>query len=80
MRSHLEAVIKAFKKELAAVQAKIDAHLRAHCELNQLVARLTTIPGVGRLTATIALAELPVVRSDSDPRALSAWCGTRRRH
>lgn len=72
---HLQRVIAAMETELKAIDVAIKAHLAQHPELAAAVRRLTTVPGVGDLTAAVVVAELPPIRPDSDPRALSAWCG-----
>jgi transposase len=72
---HLQRVIRALESELAAIAKAIQAHLAKHPELAAAVRRLTTISGVGELTAAVVVSELPPIHPDSDPRALSAWCG-----
>lgn len=74
-QAHLARVLAALEAEIARVATAITDHLRAHPVLAENVRRLATVPGVGPLTASIVLAELPPISSDSDPRALSAWCG-----
>jgi transposase len=73
-RAYLQRLIAGFDAELARLAQAIAAHLAAHPVLAAAVRRLTTIPGVGELTATVCVAELPPIAQDSDPRALSAWC------
>lgn len=72
---HLQRVIAAMETELKAIARAIKVHLAKHPDLAAAVRRLTTVPGVGELTATVVVSELPPIRPDSDPRALSAWCG-----
>jgi transposase len=75
VRTYFEHLIAAFDAELVGVEQAIRTHLAAHPAQAEQVRRLTTVPGIGVRTATVVLAELPVITSESDPRALCAWCG-----
>lgn len=72
---HLKAVMIAIGRQLAALEKQLRTHLQAFPSLASQVQRLMTCKGVGFITAAIALAELPPVTAQSDPRALSAWAG-----
>lgn len=74
-RVHLQAVLHSVQSQLATLERAIKQHLRAHPALGEQVRRLMTCIGVGFTTAAVALAELPPVTPDSDPRALCAWAG-----
>jgi transposase len=74
-RAHLEAVQQALRQQLACLEREIAQHLRAHRALGESVRRLMTLKGVGRITAATAIAELPPITPQSDPRALCAWAG-----
>lgn len=74
-RQHLQAVLRAIIRQLAAVQGEIHAHLKAHPALGEQVRRLRTCKGIGLVTAAIAIAELPPIDHQSDPRAICAWTG-----
>lgn len=74
-RSHLTAVLKAIRTQLAALGREIAQHLRAHPAMHEDVRRLRTVKGVGLVTAAVTLAELPPITKDSDPRAICAWAG-----
>jgi transposase len=80
-QAHLQSVLHSVNQQLAAIAREVAAHLKAHPRLHQQVQRLMTVKGVGLLTAAIAVAELPPITPESDPRAISAWVGlTPRRH
>jgi transposase len=72
---HLQAVLTSVRTQLKAIWKEITAHLRKYPQLGDQVRRLRTVNGVGELTAAIAVAELPAVDEDTDPRALCAWAG-----
>lgn len=74
-RRHLDAVLRPLTRQLAAILREIRAHLLAHPGLGQQARRLMTCKGVGLVTAAVALAELPPITPQSDPRALCAWSG-----
>ncbi|MFZ5493954.1 MAG: IS110 family transposase [Verrucomicrobiota bacterium] len=74
-RQHLQALLTAARRELAALGRAIAAHLKAQVPLREQVRRLMTVQGVGLVTAATVLAELPPVTAQSDPRARSAWAG-----
>lgn len=76
-----EALIADFDRHLATLDEKIDQHLAAHAALAEQVERLCTVKGIGRRTATIAIAELPTIHAHTDARAICAWVGlTPKRH
>lgn len=76
-----KALLADLDRLIAEVEAKITEHVEAHAELLEQVKRLRTVKGVGWLTATIAIAELPPIGPDTDPRAICAWVGlTPKRH
>lgn len=71
----LQCTVDQLKRQIAEVDRQIALHLRAHASLNQQVQRLCTIDGVGLITAATAIAELPPITPQSDPRAIAAWVG-----
>jgi transposase len=73
--AHLRVIAQAIRQQLAAIGRQIAAHLRAHPALGEQARRLMTVKGIGLVTAAVALAELPPITADSDPRALCAWAG-----
>lgn len=73
--AHLRVVLHHVKTQLAAIEREIRAHVRAHPVLHEQVERLTTMKGVGPLTAAVLVAELPPITADTDPRTIAAWAG-----
>lgn len=71
----LQAALRALLAQVRSLERALAEHLRQHPNLGEQVRRLRTIKGVGPVTAAVAVAELPPVRPDSDPRALCAWAG-----
>ena len=59
VRRSLTAVIKALAKSLDAIEAAIAQHLAAQPETHALSASLQTIRGIGPVTATTLIADLP---------------------
>jgi len=74
-RPHLQAVLGSVTRQLGALARSIAEHLRAQPALAAQVRRLMTIKGIGLVTAAIAIAELPPITPESDPRAICAWAG-----
>ncbi|PSR21928.1 MAG: IS110 family transposase [Sulfobacillus acidophilus] len=67
------AHLAALDRTLAAVDAEVAERLRP---FGELLRRLQTIPGVGRRTAEVILAEIgPTVRAFRTASALAAWIG-----
>lgn len=80
-REHLDAVLDKIRSQLKAVARAINDHLAAHPILSEQVRRLMTLKGVGLITAATAVAELPPITPQSDPRTICGWAGlTPRRH
>jgi transposase len=74
-RPHLEAVLQSVRQQLLVIAQQIAGHLHAHPHLAAQVRRLTTLKGVGLITAATVLAEAPPVTPQTDPRAICAWAG-----
>lgn len=74
-RPHLQSLLRAARRELAAIGQAIAAHLKAHPTLAQQVRRLMSLKGLGLVTAAILVAELPPVTPQTDPRTIAAWAG-----
>jgi transposase len=72
---HLQRTVDQLKIQITKLEQHIRAHLRAHPALEEQVRRLCTIKGVGPTTAATAVAELPPINAQSDPRAIAAWVG-----
>jgi len=74
-RPFLQATLKALLHQIDRIKAALAELLRQQPGLDEQVRRLMTVKGIGWLTATITVAELPPVGPQSDPRALCAWAG-----
>lgn len=74
-RLHLQALLQAARRTVAALDRDIAAHLKAHAQLAERARRLMTLKGVGLVTAATVVAELPPITEQTDPRAISAWAG-----
>lgn len=72
---YLQTILAKIKEQLEQIVRSIKAHLRACPRLDQQVKRLMTIKGVGLVTAVVAIAELPPITEQTDPRAICAWAG-----
>jgi transposase len=70
-----EVVVKELKKAVGKLDRLINKHVDRHGELAELVRRLRTIPGVGRLTAVIILAELGDLRRYAASRQVASFAG-----
>jgi transposase len=75
VQPHLKAILASITEQIKALEKDLRNHLRKHCTLHAQVQRLTTVDGVGLITAAITVAELPPITAASDPRALAAWVG-----
>lgn len=74
-RPHLQTLLEAARRTLAAIGRDIARHLKKHPLLADKVRRLMTIKGVGLITAATAIAELPPITAETDPRTIAAWAG-----
>lgn len=76
----IQTSIRHLQDELAAIEAAIDAHLMAHPHLRQQQQLLDTIPGIGPLTASLLIAELPDMRRFQSASQLVAYAGLDPQH
>jgi transposase len=60
---------------LAPVIDRIDGELRLHAKADPRVKVLTTLPGVGRFTALMMLAEIGDISRFGNARKLASWAG-----
>ena len=74
-RPHLQALLQAAQRTLAALGRAITLQLKAHPTLGAQARRLMTLKGIGLITAAILVAELPPITATTDPRAIAAWAG-----
>jgi transposase len=73
--AHLQPLLQTLTAQLVKLGRDLTGHLRAHPQLHEQVQRLTTMKGVGLVTAATTVAELPPITAQSDPRSLCAWAG-----
>jgi transposase len=67
----LARIVRALEKESVTLQAQIQAHLHATPELDEDIAHLCQIPGIGERSAAWLAAEVP--RHLPNGRAAAAW-------
>lgn len=68
-------LIAGLRRAIVQVDRAINKHVAAHADLKQAVARLRTIPGVGRVTAVVILAELGDLRRFETSRQVTSFAG-----
>lgn len=71
----LKARIKLFDKHIAEIENEIDDYLKKDNQLNKRIRRITTPPGVGKITAVIALAETNGFELIRNRRQLASYAG-----
>lgn len=71
----LEAHIAFLDAQMAAIERDINDHLKGHPELRAQHDLLTSIPGIGSVTAVRILAEAGDLRRFEDARAVAAYAG-----
>jgi transposase len=74
VQAQIQAHLGWLRSRLDELNAQILAHVHAYPHLAETVALLTTIPGVGELTACRLVAEIDIDRFDS-PKQLVAFLG-----
>jgi transposase len=70
-----QRLVRDVQKALEKVEQAIVAHVQKHDDLNGIVTRLQTIPGVGFWTATVVLAELGDLARFARARQITAYAG-----
>ena len=75
VRASLEALIEVVAKQLEAVERAIKEHLAAHSELRTNLQLLTSIVGIGMITAAKLLAELGEIEQYESAKAAAADVG-----
>ena len=58
MTKHLNDLQKTLKEQITQVQKEIDTHIKTHSELKRKVDCITSINGVGILTAAVVISEM----------------------
>ena len=72
---HLKSLQNALKKQLKEVHREIEAHVKAHPELEKKVECITSINGVGILTAAVIISEMNDFQLIENQRQLTSYCG-----
>lgn len=75
MRSFLRDHIAQLTQHLEQLEALIKAHIQAHRSLQRLCHLLTSIPGIGRTTAAVLLAEIQDISRFASAKQLAAYAG-----
>lgn len=71
----LVAVLKSIEEQIHVLEQRIEEHVAAHPEMKRQRDLLTTIPGIGTLTATVVLAELGDISRFESARQAAAYAG-----
>jgi transposase len=80
VRTSLEAVLEAITTQLNTVEKKITAHLAGQAELAANMVLLTSVVGIGALTAAKVLAEMPDLAQYGSAKAAAADTGVTPSH
>ena len=75
VRSDLEAHIAFLDDQIEKLTRDINRHIEQHPDLKQQKDLLTSIPGIGDLTAAVLLAEVRDMRGFKSARELAAYAG-----
>lgn len=75
VQAGLQAHLAFLKQQLAALEADIEQFIDHHPDLKRDRDLLTSIPGMGDLSATLLLAEVPELRRFASARQLVAFAG-----
>jgi transposase len=80
VRASLQTVLEALATQVQEVEQQIAAHQAAHASLQSSVALVTTIVGIGVVTATKVLAECGDLRAYGSAKAVAADVGVTPSH
>jgi transposase len=81
IREHIQQTIDILQARLTLLETHMDTLIDTDAHLKHNAALLVSIPGIGKLTAKLLLAELPPLDSFNSARQLSAYAGlTPREH
>jgi transposase len=72
---HLDSLQKMLKKQMKEVHKQIENHIKAHPDLEKKVACVTSINGVGVLTAAVVISEMNDFQLIDNQRQLVSYCG-----
>lgn len=74
-RRSLELLLAAIAQQLKSLEASIKEHLAAYATLQRAVTRLTSVGGIGLVTASKLLAEMPELEQYEGAKAAAADAG-----
>ena len=81
VQSSLAALVAYLDAEIERIKAQLQEHIQKHAELRHQQALLTSIPGIGELTAAKLLAEIEHLTTYKNARQAAAYAGlTPRQH
>jgi transposase len=80
VRASLEAVLTLLASQLKEIERSIETHIAAQAELAQDVALLTSVVGIGMVTAAKVLAEMPDLAQYGSAKAAAADTGVTPSH
>jgi transposase len=72
---HLKHLQEILKKQMKEVHKQIEAHIKAYPDLEKKVACVTSINGVGVLTAAVVISEMNDFQLIDNQRQLVSYCG-----
>lgn len=75
LRDSLRRTTRHFDREIKRHQERTEEHFAQHPDLQRQRELLFSIPGIGMLTATALLAELPDIRHFRSARQVAAYAG-----
>jgi transposase len=75
VKASLRSVLDHLNRQLQNLDREIEKTIRSHGELQQQRQWLLSIPGIGKITATAILAEMPPVECFERVRDAAAWAG-----
>ena len=80
LRESIERTIAHFDQEIRCLQEQIRDHFKRNPNLRRQRELLETIPGIGEVTATVLLAELPEIERFESARQVAAFAGLTPKH
>lgn len=75
LTKHQAATIKALSKNIQQTEMTIDSLIRSDQELNAIYNQVTSVPGVGKITALALISFTNEFKNFDSPRKLACYCG-----
>lgn len=72
----LKARIELFDKHISEIEEELEGYSKKDKQLDARVSRITTIPGVGKMTAMVVLAETNGFELIRNKKTAGQLCGT----